>query len=104
MIVPFPHTSESRRRVRALTSLITRLVLAAHDESSEIERLRMTDEVEAITTCLARAPSRDMDELHAKAVVLRQRMEEVLDEGAPAEALTLALAASLLQDIDRLAA
>lgn len=101
MIVPFPQAPEKSRRVRALTGTLTRLTIALRTARAEPEVERLTDEIEAVTTCLARAEASEIDEVRGKAVVLRTRLEEILDPEVPGEATTLALVASIIMDLDQ---
>jgi hypothetical protein len=94
------------RRVRALGGALTRLgiALSLADGEAEFETDLLVEQIEEVTACLTEAPANDIDDLRTKATVLRHRLEDQLSVEAPAEALTLALAASLLRDFDRLAA
>ena len=92
------------RRVRALTGTLTRLGIALSLAEAEREAELLLEQMEAITACVTDAQAGDFDELRAKVAVLRHRLEEHLSPDNPGEALTLALAASLMRDLDRLAA
>lgn len=95
---------DPRRRVRALTGTLTRLGIALSLAEADGEADILIDQIEAITACVTEAQAGDLDELRAKAVVLRHRLEEHLSPSNLSEALTLALAASVVRDMDRLAA
>jgi hypothetical protein len=94
------------RRVRALSGTLTRLgiALSLADGETEAETALLIEQVEEVTACITEAPANDIDDLRTKATILRHRLEDQLSPEAPAEALTLALAAALLRDFDRLAA
>jgi hypothetical protein len=103
VIVPFPQPpAHAVRQVHALTGTLTRLGIAMRTSASEAQVARLSDEMEALTTCLAHAEARSVEEVRAKAVVLRGRLEEQLDEAMGAEATTLALVASNIMDLDHL--
>lgn len=103
MIVPFPQPpAHSIRQVHALTGTLTRLGIAMRTSRSDSQVARLCDEIEALTTCLAQAEARSIEEVRAKAVVLRSRLEEQLDDEAGAEATTLALVASIIMDLEHL--
>ncbi len=103
MIVPFPQPPpHALRQVHALTGTLTRLCIAMRTTQSETQAARLCDEIEALTTCLAHAEARSVEEVRAKAVVLRSRLEEQLDDAAGAEATSLALVASIIMDLEHL--
>lgn len=103
MIVPFPQpVAPSPRQVHALTGTLTRLGIAMRTTQSEAQAARLCDEIEALTTCLAHAEARSVEEVRAKAVVLRSRLEEQLDDAAGGEATSLALVASIIMDLEHL--
>jgi hypothetical protein len=99
--IPLP---DRGRRVRALSGTLTRLNVALALSAGEIETAQLLDQIEAITACLTDAPANDLDDMRAKVSVLRHRLEEQLCPDHAAEALTLALTASVLRDLDRMAA
>jgi hypothetical protein len=92
------------RRVRALTSTLTRLGIALSLSERECETGSLIEQMEEITACITEAPANDIDDLRAKAAILRHRLEDQMSPEVTGEALTLALAASLVRDFDRLAA
>jgi hypothetical protein len=103
LIVPFPQPpAYSHRQVHALTGTPTRLGIAMRTTQCETQAARLCDEIEALTTCLAHAEAPSIEDLRAKAVVLRSRLEEQLDDTAGAEATTLALVASIIMDLEHL--
>jgi hypothetical protein len=92
------------RRVRALAGTLTRLGIALSLADAEREQDQLVEQIEAVTACVAEAEAEDLCDVRAKLVVLRHRLEEQLGGGMPSESLTVALAASLLRDVERLAA
>ncbi len=95
---------DPRHRVRALTGTLTRLGITLSLSDEDTEAGMLVEQIEAITACIADAEASDLHDLRAKTIVLRHRLEEYLSADNLGEALTLALAASLVRDLDRLAA
>ncbi|MCC7284163.1 MAG: hypothetical protein IT556_17405 [Acetobacteraceae bacterium] len=98
-VVP-PH--DTPRRLRALVGTLARLGVALSVAGGEAEADMLLDQMEAVTACIADAAANDFDDLRAKLALLGQRLEEQLSVVHPGEALTIALAASLLRDLDSL--
>jgi hypothetical protein len=103
-MIPDTPLFDSGRRVRALTGTLTRLGISLTLADGEHEADVLIEQIEAVTACVTESQSADLDEVRAKASVLRQRIGEHLSADIAAEALTLALAASVVRDLDRLAA
>jgi Asp-tRNA(Asn)/Glu-tRNA(Gln) amidotransferase C subunit len=103
-MVPDMPLFDSGKRVRALTGTLTRLGIALALADDEQEADALVEQIEAITACVIDSEAVDLDEVRAKASVLRHRVGEHLSPENPAEALTMALAASVVRDLDRLAA
>jgi hypothetical protein len=87
--------------VDALLADITRLGLVVRSAEPGDDICDVVDELENAITWLARSESDDLEGLRGKLVVLRQRLEEMLDPEVAGEALTLALVASALRDVER---
>jgi hypothetical protein len=103
-MVPETPLFDPGRRVRALTGTLTRLGIALTLADGEREADTLIEQIEAITACVTESHAADLDEVRAKATVLRHRVGEHLSADNAGEALTLALAASVVRDLDRLAA
>jgi len=92
---------ENARSVQGLASTLTQLALVLRTAQDEPEIARLVGKAEAVTDCLARVRTAELDEIRIKVEVLRARLEEILDPEAPSEATTLALVASIVRDLRR---
>lgn len=88
--------------VPALMAQLAVLQNAAHAATQEAALDHLTDALEHLTSDLAATPGRSLACCRGKARVLRERLLDLLDVAVPAEAVTLALAASLLRDLGAL--
>jgi hypothetical protein len=70
---------------------------AASDETALDDA---TDAAEGLTARLANTPGTGLGCCLGKARVLSERLHDMLDPSVPSEAVTLALVASLLQDLE----
>jgi hypothetical protein len=82
-----------------LTALHRMLRAPMHDAMMD----QLADTAEALTQDLAALSATDADAMHDKARVLLDRLHDMLDATAPAEATTLTLMQSLVRDLARLA-
>jgi hypothetical protein len=73
-------------------------VLRAAADEATLDRA--TDAVEVLTIALAETPGQGLACCLGKARVLHERLLEMLDPSVPGESATLALVASLLQDLE----
>ncbi len=69
---------------------------------SETEADRAIDAIEALTLEIAETPAPRLEACRLKAMILRERLLDMLDPSSPAEAVTLTLVASLVLDLARL--
>lgn len=86
--------------VPALLAELAVLQDGLREASDEATLDETTDAVEALTSVLAETPGHGLACCLGKARVLHERLSEMLDPSVPAEQVTLALVASLLQDLE----
>lgn len=89
--------------VAALVSRLADLTVALGRAGTECGRDRLLDDAEVVTLGIAGTRSLTIEECRQKANTLRARLIDMLDVGVPAEAVTLALVASVALDLAQLA-
>jgi hypothetical protein len=89
--------------VSALVSRLADLTAAERHAGTECYRDRLLDDMEVVTLGIAGTRSLTIEECRDKVNTLRARLVDMLDMGVPAEAVTLALVASVALDVARLA-
>lgn len=96
------HAPDAHDSVTALISRLADLTVAEGRAGSEAYRDRLLDDMEVVTLGIAGTRALTLEECRQKLDTLRARLSDMLDTGVPAEAVTLALVASVSMDLAQL--
>jgi hypothetical protein len=98
-----PGAADADGSVAALVARLADLTVAHGRAGTECFRDRLLDDIEVVTLGIAGTRSVTLEECRQKANALRARLVDMLDGTMPTEAVTLALVASVVLDLGRLA-